>query len=88
MYKKRSYRKLLGRAKEKDKISQRLMGELETLRGIASALEVPCPFEFQDSFIRELTIDSRRVVMPTQSLFFAISGVIIGVIHSLINGRE
>lgn len=50
------------------------MGELETLRGIASALEVPCPFEFQDVFIRELAIDSRKVVMPAQSLFFAISG--------------
>ncbi|MFT7102221.1 MAG: alanine racemase [Bacteroidia bacterium] len=50
------------------------MGELETLRGIASVLEVPCPYEFQDVFIRELAIDSRKVVLPAQSLFFAISG--------------
>ena len=50
------------------------MGELETLRGIASVLEVSCPFEFQDVFIRELAIDSRKVVMSAQSLFFAISG--------------
>ena len=50
------------------------MGELETLRGITSALEVPCPFEFQDVYIRELAIDSRKVVLPAQSLFFAITG--------------
>jgi alanine racemase len=50
------------------------MGELETLRGIASVLEVSCPFDFQDVFIRELAIDSRKVVLPAQSLFFAISG--------------
>lgn len=50
------------------------MGELETLRGIASVLEVPCPFEFQDVFIKELAIDSRKVVLPGQSLFFAIKG--------------
>ena len=50
------------------------MGELETLQGIASALEVPCPFEFQDVYIKELAIDSRKVVMPAQSLFFAIKG--------------
>ena len=50
------------------------MGELETLRGIASALEVPCPFEFQDVYIKELAIDSRKVVLPAQSLFFAITG--------------
>ena len=50
------------------------MGELETLRGIASALEVPCPFEFQDIHIKELTIDSRKVMLPSQSLFFAIKG--------------
>ena len=50
------------------------MGELETLQGIASALEVPCPFEFQDVYIKELAIDSRKVVLPAQSLFFAIKG--------------
>ena len=50
------------------------MGELETLRGIASALEVPCPFEFQDVYIKELAIDSRKVMLPAQSLFFAIKG--------------
>ncbi len=50
------------------------MDELETLQGIASVLEVPCPFEFQDVFIRELAIDSRKVMLPSQSLFFAISG--------------
>ncbi len=50
------------------------MSELETLRGIAAALEVPCPFEFQDIFIKELAIDSRKVVLPAQSLFFAITG--------------
>lgn len=50
------------------------MGELETLQGIASVLEVSCPFEFQDVFIKELAIDSRKVVLPAQSLFFAIKG--------------
>jgi alanine racemase len=50
------------------------MGELETLRGIAAVLEVSCPFEFQDVFIKELAIDSRKVVLPAQSLFFAITG--------------
>ncbi|MCF8275303.1 MAG: bifunctional UDP-N-acetylmuramoyl-tripeptide:D-alanyl-D-alanine ligase/alanine racemase [Flavobacteriales bacterium] len=50
------------------------MGELETLRGIASALEVPCPFEFQEVYIKELAIDSRKVMLPKQSLFFAIKG--------------
>jgi len=50
------------------------MTELSTLRGIASVLEVPCPFEFQDVVIRELAIDSRKVVMPSRSLFFAIRG--------------
>lgn len=50
------------------------MTELETLRGIAAALEAPCPLEFQDIYIKELAIDSRKVVLPAQSLFFAISG--------------
>lgn len=50
------------------------MEELDSLRGIASALEVPCPFEFQDVIIKELAIDSRKVVLPSQSLFFAIQG--------------
>ncbi len=50
------------------------MIELETLRGIASVLEVPCPFEFQDIYIKELAIDSRKVMLPAQSLFFAIAG--------------
>ncbi len=50
------------------------MGGLETLRGIASVLEVPCPLEFQDVYIKELAIDSRKVLLPAQSLFFAITG--------------
>lgn len=50
------------------------MSELETLQGIASVLEVPCPLEFQDIFIRELAIDSRKVMLPAQSVFFAITG--------------
>ena len=50
------------------------MGELDTLRGIAAALETPCPFEFQDVHIKELAIDSRKVVLPGQSVFFAIKG--------------
>lgn len=50
------------------------MEELDSLRGIAAALEVPCPFEFQDVIIKELAIDSRKVVLPAQSLFFAIRG--------------
>lgn len=50
------------------------MGDLETLRGIASTLEVACPFEFQDVVVKELAIDSRKVVLPSQSLFFAIRG--------------
>ncbi|MBP9151071.1 MAG: bifunctional UDP-N-acetylmuramoyl-tripeptide:D-alanyl-D-alanine ligase/alanine racemase [Flavobacteriales bacterium] len=50
------------------------MSQLETLRGIASVLEVPCPFEFQDVQIKELAIDSRKMVLPAQSLFFAIAG--------------
>jgi UDP-N-acetylmuramyl pentapeptide synthase len=50
------------------------MSQPETLRGIASVLEVPCPFEFQDVYIKELAIDSRKVVLPAQSLFFAIAG--------------
>ncbi|MFM1876371.1 MAG: hypothetical protein RL266_2108 [Bacteroidota bacterium] len=50
------------------------MAELETLQGIASVLEAACPLEFQDVFIKELAIDSRKVVVPAQSLFFAIKG--------------
>ncbi|MDP6908928.1 MAG: UDP-N-acetylmuramoyl-tripeptide--D-alanyl-D-alanine ligase, partial [Flavobacteriales bacterium] len=50
------------------------MIKLQTLGGIASVLEVPCPTEFQDRRIRELAIDSRKVVMPSNSLFFAIQG--------------
>lgn len=50
------------------------MGDLETLHGIASTLEVPCPFGFQDVIVKELAIDSRKVVLPAQSLFFAIAG--------------
>lgn len=50
------------------------MGELNTLQGIAAVLEAPCPFEFQDVFIKELAIDSRKVVLPAQSIFFAIRG--------------
>ena len=50
------------------------MGELDTLRGIAAVLEAPCPFEFQDVHIKELAIDSRKVSLPGQSVFFAIKG--------------
>ena len=50
------------------------MGELDTLQGIAAVLEAPCPFEFQDVYIKELAIDSRKVVLPGQSVFFAIKG--------------
>ena len=50
------------------------MGELDTLQGIAAVLETPCPFEFQDVHIKELAIDSRKVVLPGQSVFFAIKG--------------
>ncbi len=50
------------------------MIELQTLGGIASALEVPCPTEFQDIRVKELAIDSRKVVLPSNSLFFAIQG--------------
>jgi alanine racemase len=50
------------------------MESLDTLRGIASILEVPCPLAFQDVLVKELTIDSRKVILPSQSLFFAIKG--------------
>lgn len=50
------------------------MEDADSLKGIASALEVPCPFEFQDIVIKELAIDSRKVVLPSRSLFFAIKG--------------
>jgi alanine racemase len=50
------------------------MGELDTLQGIAAVLEAPCPTEFQDLYIKELALDSRKVVLPAQSLFFAIKG--------------
>lgn len=50
------------------------MGELNTLQGIAAVLEAPCPFEFQDVYVKELAIDSRKVVLPGQSVFFAIRG--------------
>lgn len=50
------------------------MESLDTLRGIAAVLEVPCPMAFQDVLIRELAIDSRKVVSPEQSVFFAIKG--------------
>lgn len=50
------------------------MKDLSTLRGIASVLEVPCPSEFQDVHIKELAIDSRKVMLPARSLFFAIAG--------------
>ena len=50
------------------------MGGLDTLQGIAAILEAPCPFEFQDLIIKELAIDSRKVVMPARSIFFALKG--------------
>lgn len=50
------------------------MGGLDTIQGIAAILEAPCPFEFQDLHIKELAIDSRKVVMPARSIFFAIQG--------------
>lgn len=50
------------------------MGELNTIQGIAAILEAPCPLEFQDLHIKELAIDSRKVVMPSRSIFFAIKG--------------
>ncbi|MFC2175412.1 bifunctional UDP-N-acetylmuramoyl-tripeptide:D-alanyl-D-alanine ligase/alanine racemase [Bacteroidota bacterium] len=50
------------------------MAKLGTLQEIASVLEAPCPLEFQDVRIKELAIDSRKVVLPSQSLFFAIKG--------------
>lgn len=50
------------------------MGELDTLQGVAAVLEAPCPIEFQDIHIKELAIDSRKVVQPGQSVFFAIKG--------------
>lgn len=50
------------------------MGELDTLSGIAAVLEAACPIEFQDIRIKELAIDSRKVVQPGQSVFFAIQG--------------
>jgi alanine racemase len=50
------------------------MGELDKLQGIAAVLEAPCPIEFQDVHIKELAIDSRKVVLPGQSVFFAIKG--------------
>ena len=50
------------------------MESLDTLRGIASVLEVACPLAFQDVQIKELAIDSRKVILPSQSVFFAIKG--------------
>lgn len=50
------------------------MNKLDTLQGIASVLEVPCPLAFQDVFIQELAIDSRKVMLPSKALFFAITG--------------
>jgi len=50
------------------------MAVLGTLQEIAAVLEASCPLEFQDNRIKELAIDSRKVVSPGQSLFFAIKG--------------
>jgi UDP-N-acetylmuramoyl-tripeptide--D-alanyl-D-alanine ligase len=47
---------------------------MTTLREIALVLKAHVPFEFQDGVVTELAIDSRKIVVPSQALFFAIAG--------------
>ncbi len=47
---------------------------MSTLREIAVVLKAHVPFEFQDGVVTELAIDSRKIVVSSQALFFAIAG--------------
>lgn len=47
---------------------------MTTIREIALVLKAHVPFEFQDGVVTELAIDSRKIVVPSQALFFAIAG--------------
>lgn len=47
---------------------------MTTLREITLVLKAHVPFEFQDGVVTELAIDSRKIVVPSQALFFAIAG--------------